>query len=398
MRRLMARRLGVVPGALLLCALLTAADCRDSERPPATQTPTPLPRPAFRLVLVTDVDGYLEPCGCQSRPLGGIDKAAAQLRALASDGVPALLIGAGDVFAAPESQSGPALAGSAVEAATQAQAQAETLATIFGRLSLAAAAPGPADLRLGPAALRDLAQRGGFAWLCSEPAAAGAAAPSGANTQAPQAGEAALCRRAWSSRAAACNRRLGLGRDHGRSAGAREAAYGGAASARRSGGRRPVERRRAQRAARGRREPGARFAAVGGTDSAEVPPPERIGRATLLRAARDGHGLLVADSCARTTSAFIDVSAWTRKADKETLEGSVADLTARVEPWRNDKTVDRAEIEEQEARLGDMREQLAALDARARRRQPFSARSSSSARRRRRIPRRAHSWTRTTSA
>ena len=38
--------------------------------------------PSFRMAVVTDLKGYLEPCGCTSDPLGGIDHMAAEVAAL----------------------------------------------------------------------------------------------------------------------------------------------------------------------------------------------------------------------------------------------------------------------------------------------------------------------------
>ena len=35
--------------------------------------------PSLRMAVVTDLKGYLEPCGCTSDPLGGIDRLAAQI-------------------------------------------------------------------------------------------------------------------------------------------------------------------------------------------------------------------------------------------------------------------------------------------------------------------------------
>ena len=54
--------------------------------------------PSVRIALVTDLKGYLEPCGCTSDPLGGIDRLAAQIRALRDGPTPVVFLIAGDTF------------------------------------------------------------------------------------------------------------------------------------------------------------------------------------------------------------------------------------------------------------------------------------------------------------
>ncbi|HJK95788.1 MAG TPA: hypothetical protein RMF84_01130, partial [Polyangiaceae bacterium LLY-WYZ-14_1] len=67
----------------------------DESTPPEA---APTSRPDARLLVVTDVDGHLEPCGCTSRPLGGVDRLVAAAERLASDGVPTALVAAGDLW------------------------------------------------------------------------------------------------------------------------------------------------------------------------------------------------------------------------------------------------------------------------------------------------------------
>ena len=54
--------------------------------------------PSLRMAVVTDLKGYLEPCGCTSNPLGGIDRLAAQIRTLRDGSAPVLFLVAGDAF------------------------------------------------------------------------------------------------------------------------------------------------------------------------------------------------------------------------------------------------------------------------------------------------------------
>ncbi|MFW5920875.1 MAG: hypothetical protein ACOCUS_03465 [Polyangiales bacterium] len=53
------------------------------------------PEPDLRLLVLTDLQGRLEPCGCTSRPLGGIDKLAAHVGKVREDGGPTGMVAAG---------------------------------------------------------------------------------------------------------------------------------------------------------------------------------------------------------------------------------------------------------------------------------------------------------------
>jgi hypothetical protein len=361
-------------GALLFGC--TGTGCGDHERPHATQAPPRSAAPAFRLVAMTDVDGYLEPCGCQSRPLGGIDKAAAALRALGGDGVPLLLLSAGNLFFAPDAHAG-ALDPHSEQAAEQARAQAQTLAAIMGKLSLAAAAPGAADTTYGAGVLLGLAQRGGFPLVCgdAQPAVAmdvPGAAPAGA-AQGPLCQPSLLVTRGgvrvgvWGLG--------GAGVDD-------EAAQASALLA-------EAKQRTAELRARGaevviglwsgsvrtgRRIAGAveglSFLLQGGADSPDVVPPERVGHTMLLRASHRGQGLLVADVFASAKdddkSAFTDVGAWARKAERDALQARIDELAGRIDAWKKDTSVDRAQLAEQEKRLTALRGDLEARNDAAR--------------------------------
>jgi hypothetical protein len=79
-----------------------------------------------RVVLLTDLQGVLEPCGCTSKPLGGLERLANQIELWQTLG-PTVLIVVGDTFYPSEK-----IAAHAVE---QADAVADTVAKILGRLS-----------------------------------------------------------------------------------------------------------------------------------------------------------------------------------------------------------------------------------------------------------------------
>jgi hypothetical protein len=125
-RRLVARTRGM-RCFLAVMTLTLSLGCTKSQ-PKAPDTPS------LRLAVVTDLKGYLEPCGCTSDPLGGIDRLAAQIRTLRAGPVPVVLLVAGDVF----------FDTAEVEPARvdQAGRNAETLAGILNRLSTTAVLPG----------------------------------------------------------------------------------------------------------------------------------------------------------------------------------------------------------------------------------------------------------------
>src|SRR5262245_54041572 len=146
--------------ALALASAWLVLGCSDRERSAPTAR-TPQATPALRLVAFTDLAGALEPCGCQSRPLGGLDRAASMLDQLRADKTPVLLVAAGDVFFGNPPEG--AVAGA--DATTQEIWKAETLVDVLGKLGLAAAAPGARDLSYGREVFDKLAARAKFRLL-----------------------------------------------------------------------------------------------------------------------------------------------------------------------------------------------------------------------------------------
>jgi hypothetical protein len=337
-------------------ALAPAAGCGDGSAQRASQ-PTPRPAlPSLRLVAMTDLRGYLEPCGCQSRPLGGIDKAAARLRELAADAVPTLLLASGNLFFdAHSSLSTDTLHGAPQpegDENAQPRWQAETLARALRELSLVAATPGPDDIGQGTKTLQALAKIGGFPWLCG-----GVEAPA----------DPPLCQPSllWTRG----DLRIGLWGLSERAAGpdmpsvqeVMAEAKRLTADLRARGaalviGLLAAEARTARRVASA--TPGLDFLVEGGLDSSQVVAPERVGGTTLLRAGHQGEGLLVVDVFRVGEGSFADVSDWTRRAARQADANRIAELTERIAQWRLDSKVDRARLAEQEQRLAAMRRAL----------------------------------------
>ncbi len=134
----------------LLLALTSCA--RGEER---VEAPRPPLSPVPRLLVLTGLKGTTEPCGCTSKPLGGLDRVAALVEVYRAAG-PAELLLAGDTFFAGGESAKP-----------WAAARTELVASVFARLRPAHALFGSQDAPALPAAgaLGLAATRGGMVML-----------------------------------------------------------------------------------------------------------------------------------------------------------------------------------------------------------------------------------------
>ncbi|MET0387655.1 MAG: multiheme c-type cytochrome [Polyangiales bacterium] len=330
--------------------LLCTAACGEREPRPAPAV-AKLARPALRLVALTDVAGYLEPCGCQSKPLGGIDRAAAKLRELRADRVPVLFVAAGDLLFGPR----PEAASSDAEAATQETWKAETLVEIWNRLGLAAATPGKRDLQFGEPVLAQVMARSTSQWLPSKPSEvpvtgwltkAGEIPVGIVGVSTFEGPEAAIDGQRLRSLGARAQAEL----DRLRTAGAR-VTVALISSDQRTGRRLSASLH------------GLDFAIQGGLDEEHAAAPSRVGGGMLLRAGRQGQGLLVVDIYLGGESPFVDVSEWTRRENKAALQARIGDLAQRVDAWEHDAKVDRASVDEQRRKLQTLHAELARADS-----------------------------------
>ncbi|HKP60068.1 MAG TPA: multiheme c-type cytochrome [Polyangiales bacterium] len=312
---------------LALASAWLVVGCSDRERSAPTAR-TPQATPALRLVAFTDLAGALEPCGCQSRPLGGMDRAASMLDQLRADKTPVLLVAAGDVFFGNPPEG--AVAGA--DATTQEIWKAETLVDVLGKLGLAAAAPGTRDLSYGREVFDKLAARAKFRLLAAPKAASWLTTVGSTKVglfgvsanDAPDVGR--LQGEVKSLRDAGAQVMIALFSTDQRS---------------------------------GRRLAGALtgvdFVVQGGLAEESAPPPSRAGQATILRASRDGRGLVVADLYPRAGSSFEDISDWSRREQSAALSSRIKELDGKIRGWESDPHVDRASLDQQRAKLLELR-------------------------------------------
>jgi hypothetical protein len=337
--------------------------CAAPAHPGATGAEPP--RPTLRIVAMTDIEGMLEPCGCQSRPLGGLDRAAALVAELRADGVPTILVVAGDTFvrpgAEPASASAPANptalpAGSGAPASATPEPvatgdspppapdgaadptedwRAETLARALREMGLVGAALGTGDLT----------------WTAR--ASSGGKRPPGTGVG----GEPLLI--------SEFGVRVGLFALDAGDAQKQILAAETAAAELRDGGADVVIGLYTGPASTAHRiagPGGTDFLLVGGLSESTVRPPDQAGDTTLLHAGRHGHGLLVLDLVRRGHGLWTDASEWTRDRRRAHLDRRILNLETRISGWENEPSVDSHDLDEQRSNLARLRKERAAID------------------------------------
>lgn len=342
-------------GGLAALVTLTGAGSCSENRP---TTPEPAQRaPDVRLLVITDLDGYLEPCGCTSRPLGGIDRMAAKLATLRGEGVPTAVLMAGNLFfhGAPHG-------GDAERARDQEIFRAETLVEILNRLDVDAATPGALDFGFGTDTFTRLAGEADFPLLV-----AGAQLGDGdaltastmlelGDTKVGVLGLAAL-----ESPEGDLPEQLEV-----QEADLRAAGRAGASALREAGADIVIalvhgDRRVARRVATG--VDGVDFVIQGGLDQADANVPAVTDGAAIVHAGRQGQGLVVLDLFAGDGESWSDASAWSREAEREHLTERVESLERRIAEWEDDEDVEAADLQSQRRRLASLRAELEGLSA-----------------------------------
>jgi hypothetical protein len=280
---------------------------------------------------VTDLKGYLEPCGCTSDPLGGIDRLAAQIQALREGTSPVLLLLAGDLFF-DTAQLEP----SRVDQATR---NAKTLVRILNRLKVAAVLPGPSDRAQSAETLAALRELSDFPWLAMDKEVDVLQTDAGALRVAVVGARPGFKRAAVANAVAALepNSDLSIVLVDGSR---REANRTGAID-------------------------GVDLVIQGGLDEDEPMPPRRAGNAWVLHASRQGQGLTVVDITIKTpNSGFVDRSEWSRSVQAKQLDQQIDDLAKKITNWEKSGEVQAADLSSQRARLDELRKARASIDVR----------------------------------
>jgi hypothetical protein len=149
---------------LVALGLAACEGCRSTAatNPPPAQAAAGVDAgpPTARLVLLTDVAGALEPCGCTKDQLGGLDHFGAWVKASQQQAPAALVASAGPLFFMDDKLSG--------DRGGQDRIKAETIARVLHDLQFAAFAPGANDWADGPDGFAKLAAASGAAVLGSD--------------------------------------------------------------------------------------------------------------------------------------------------------------------------------------------------------------------------------------
>jgi hypothetical protein len=306
-------------------AVMAAALCLGCSRDQAGEA-----APDLRIAVVTDLKGYLEPCGCTSNPLGGIDRLAAHVRMLRDARGPVVLLLSGDTFF-DTAELEPARV-------DQAERNAKTLTAILNRLDVTAVLPGARDRAQPPAVLAQLREMSEFPWLAID-----------ADTE-------VLRVEAGSIRLAVIGVRRGTELEAVSAAVRAAQVEADLVVALVDGSRRDANRIGSIH--------GVDFVIQGGLDEDVPIPPHQAGRAWALHASRQGQGVAVVDVYRRKKDApFEDRSEWSRLERTGQLDRQIEDLSAKIARWEKSGDVDLADLEHQRARLASLEKERRWLDA-----------------------------------
>lgn len=319
-RQVNARPRATLIGAFVLAffALGCGRGCGESPDGGSKIPMSSLPPPDLRLVLVTDLMGQTEPCGCTSRPLGGLDLVAGMVREARKD-APTLAFAAGHLH----------FEGASIPEPMQAQARfaAETTERAIS------ATPFDGTFIAAP---RSEIERA----FLEEPTAV-ARFGDGEPHLYEVGGRKVLVVGVEQTPPAALARVLA-------EAPARDVAIVLHVGPRRS-------------AAEIAAVPGVDFVLLAGLDEEAVTPPRARGKAHLLTAGRQGQRILLLDLYLREGETFEDLSPATAEERKQELTQSAAELEARLEVWTREGRHAAEDLAAQRARLEAMRLEIASI-------------------------------------
>ena len=357
----------VLLATLLLVGLVGCsgfAGCGSSQHepahPPAALPPLSddgLPSPTLRLAIITDLKGYLEPCGCTSRPLGGIDHLASEVAKVRALGPTLFLASGNSLYDGLDHH----VAGSN-EGETQERWKAESVVQILDRLGTAAAGVGKLDLSLGLINFSEVANAqnsGRFPFLLDNYETL-------LGTQAGRIFEVANLKIGVVSVADLSNPDGSDPPGLIKKGSLADVARATATSLRDRGAQLVVAlvsgtRRDARQVAA---LDGIDFVVEGGVDEQQASPPAVVGPGVVVHASRQGQGLLVIDVFRTGAGTWTDVGAWSRQVERTRIEQSISVLEARLAEWNRDPNANRAEVDQQKAHLAELRSDDAALSNR----------------------------------
>lgn len=339
---------------LLLCALVACTGSRcDGTKGAESTGPLAVrkPPPDLRLLILTDPRGYLEPCGCQMRPLGGLDKLATVVDQARGDGPPTLVLAAGNIAFGTELRPE-----DAAEASTQERYRAETFADVYRRIGVAAVAPGPLDLGQDEELVRKVVGLSSLPWIVDNAAASKEQAHPFATARVLEAqgvkvgvlgltapaegGATSLPWLALEPEIAEIAKQKSEGL---RTQGAQIVV------ALVSGDR---------RAARTVAHAGPDIVVMGGLDLEHALPPALVGGAVLVHAGQQGQHVLTLElGGLKERGAWEDASAWSAREEKRELAQQVESLSERIRGWEKDESVAKKDLDVQRARLRELEQQ-----------------------------------------
>lgn len=315
----------------------SSTTARSQRVVPTAAEPSGLGTPDMRIVAITDLNGYLEPCGCTSRPLGGMDRFAYRLRELEADAVPTYFVAAGSVLDDPAHQP-------ESEREGQERIRRATVKAALMQLHIAGYRDDPVECpRLGDGTEGECPNAFVFGNGMHE----------------------------------AAGQKLGLLNvfeaqplDEFRAEVSRLREAGADVTMTAATGSRRWQRRVAE-------DMGVDFVIQGGVDEAVARAPATVGTANIIHAGRQGQGFVVLELYhLDRTGPFVDLSSWTRRVRIDNLEAQSRELEQRIREWESQgrATTDIAAQRERLASLLRESEAVAAVPAVADNQRAFVAR------------------------
>jgi hypothetical protein len=320
-------------------------------KPAATSSPNK-PKADLRLWVLTDPKGYLEPCGCQQRPLGGVDKLAHVVSSTRADKVPTLLLAAGDLTFGTELRPE-----DAASASTQEAWRAETLVKAWKDIGMSAVTPGKLDLQQPPAVVSGLQKAGEFPWLVENLRGGTSEGAFPGQARVIDAGGVKVGVFGLVAPDAALQLPAGSVLD----ADLAQVAKRSSQALRAQGARVVVALvsgdRRTARSVAGA---GPDVVVMGGLDLEMPLPPSVHGGAILLHAGRQGQRVVSLELELDAQGEPHDESAWSRREAQQALKRQAGELKAKIDEWEKAKNISQRDLDTQRARLAEMERGLAA--------------------------------------